>query len=132
MYLRFVQSCPVEGMRARQGFFDAAYDLRRCPTSDPMTVERLRILLDWFDDHLDLPARFNKTKSKGYLHKETRGLSWFRPSAKEHLAKSFELSTILQVHGFPVELLKTNRPGFVVFEDEFQIVAEPFNDTPTR
>jgi hypothetical protein len=27
-----------------------------------------------------------------------------------------------------VRMLKTDRPGYVVYEDGFQIVAEPFSD----
>ena len=35
---------------------------------------------------------------------------------------------ILQSHGINVSILKTERVGYVVYEDEFQIVAEPFTD----
>jgi hypothetical protein len=30
-----------------------------------------------------------------------------------------------------VKVIKTHRPGYVVYEDEFQIAAYPFSDTPT-
>jgi hypothetical protein len=33
---------------------------------------------------------------------------------------------ILQNHGVSVRMLKTDRIGYVVYEDEYQIVAEPF------
>jgi hypothetical protein len=28
-----------------------------------------------------------------------------------------------------VEMITTERPGFLVYEDEYQVVAEPFADT---
>jgi hypothetical protein len=36
---------------------------------------------------------------------------------------------ILQNHGIPVRMLKADRIGYVVYEDEYQVVAEPFADT---
>jgi hypothetical protein len=40
-----------------------------------------------------------------------------------------ELVAVLENHGVPVHILKTTRPGYVVYEDEFQVVSEPFRDT---
>ena len=37
--------------------------------------------------------------------------------------------SILETQGVVVEVIETQRPGYVVYEDEFQIVAEPFADT---
>jgi hypothetical protein len=28
-------------------------------------------------------------------------------------------------------VIKTDRPGYILYEDNAQVVAEPFNDTPT-
>ena len=36
---------------------------------------------------------------------------------------------ILEKHGIVVEMLETERPGYVVYEDDVQVVAEPFSDT---
>jgi hypothetical protein len=38
------------------------------------------------------------------------------------------MAEILVRHGIGVEVLKAERVGYVVYEDEFQIVAEPFAD----
>jgi hypothetical protein len=40
-------------------------------------------------------------------------------------------ASLLDAYGFGVEMLKTSRPGFIVYEDHVQIAAEPFADTPT-
>lgn len=34
-------------------------------------------------------------------------------------------------HGIEVEVLHTERPGYVVYEDEYQVAAEPFTETLT-
>ena len=39
-----------------------------------------------------------------------------------------ELVAILETHGVAVRMLKAQRVGYVVYEDEYQVVAEPFAD----
>ena len=36
--------------------------------------------------------------------------------------------TILEDHGVSVQMLKTERVGYVVYEDAYQVVAEPFQN----
>ncbi|MFT6426269.1 MAG: hypothetical protein ACJAYH_001966 [Celeribacter sp.] len=80
-------------------------------------------------DRSKVPERFSKSTSKGAADRDAKGLSWFKPTAKEHIAKAFELKAILEENGYAIEVLKESRIGYVTFEDEFQIVAEPFSDT---
>jgi len=40
-----------------------------------------------------------------------------------------EMVALLKHHDLPVRMIKTARPGYVVYEDEFQIVAVPFADS---
>ncbi len=42
-----------------------------------------------------------------------------------------ELKAILESNGCPVTVIREDRIGYVVHEDEFQAVAEPFADTKT-
>jgi len=53
---------------------------------------------------------------------------WFKDTAKEHIAKAREMSCILGQNNIHVRVIKTQRPGYVVYEDEYQVVAEPFAD----
>jgi hypothetical protein len=39
-----------------------------------------------------------------------------------------EVSAILERYGQPVSLLTKAKIGYVVYEDEFQVIAEPFAD----
>jgi hypothetical protein len=41
------------------------------------------------------------------------------------------MRVILEKYGHPVTMLTKTRVGYVVCEDELQVVAEPFSDTQT-
>ena len=110
--------------------FQAAYELKRSVRIFGADRAALESLLDWFHAHLDLPDRFTRTKSKGQ-GRARKGLSWFKPGAIEAIRKMREMTEILSRHGYLVEELKTERPGFVIYEDDLQVVAEPFAETPT-
>jgi hypothetical protein len=38
---------------------------------------------------------------------------------------------MLERYGVSVEMIKAKRLGYVLYEDEYQIAAYPFNETPT-
>ena len=131
MYLRFVTERRTEHGSRREGFFQAVALARRDPETPGYLHDRLTALLGWFIDNLDEPERFNRGSLKTGHRATTTGLSWFRSEATEHVKNAFELCGILHELGYPITVLKTNRPGFIVYEDDHQIVAEPFADTPT-
>jgi hypothetical protein len=41
----------------------------------------------------------------------------------------YELVHILDAHGIAVDVLRSEQPGYVVYEDAFQVAAEPFRET---
>jgi hypothetical protein len=51
---------------------------------------------------------------------------WFKASATEHIAKVREMACILELNGVYVRVIQTRKPGYVVYEDGYQVVAEPF------
>jgi hypothetical protein len=82
----------------------------------------------WFDDRLEKPTRFTTSKPPNY-RKPNKAISWFKDTATDNLSHIRDLMGILENHGIAVQMLKTDRVGYVVYEDEFQIVAEPFSET---
>lgn len=40
-----------------------------------------------------------------------------------------ELAAILDENDILVDVIETERPGYLTYEDEVQVVAEPFSDT---
>ena len=129
MYVRFVRPNAVDGMSAREGFFCAAYELRADPMLDVYSQGRLEELLAWFRENLAIPESFSTSKSKGAADRDGKGLSWFRTDAREALAKSYELIALLEEWGYVIETIRSDRIGYVIYEDDDQVVAEPFADT---
>ena len=111
-----------------EGIFHAAYALRNDGEMQENERRELTALLAWFGDNLDVPNRFNRTKSKGHYRRATKGVSWLKPTANEHIPRFWALKQILERHGHQVSFIKVQRPGYIVYEDENQIVAEPFSD----
>ncbi len=131
MFIRFVRPNCLKGTLAREGFFCAAYELRHDPLLDAASKAHLEELLAWFRVNLKIPKRFSKSKSKGHCRREfTAGLSWFRDDATRMVEKAFEMVALLGEHGYPIEVIHTDRVGYITYEDAEQVVAEPFGDTP--
>lgn len=130
-FMRFVlaRRDPDSGVEA--GVFSAAYDLRASKHLSPEDRTSLEDALSWFETNLQTPERFNRSRSKGFYRRMTRGIAWFRDSAHEHLLRMHHLSRILESHGYAIELIREERLGYIVYEDAVQVVAEPFSDTRT-
>jgi len=119
--------------RARTiGLVALAYELSDAAETSETNREALQRSLTWLEDHLEVPDRFNRTKSKGWYRRATRGLSWLRASAADHLAAMRSLADVVSRCGYIVEEIRASRVGYVIYEDDAQVVAEPFRDTRTR
>ena len=129
-YVRFVVEHVHGDSGVPEGLFSRAYRLRDDADTPWYDRDRLAEILDWFDDSLEEPLRFNRTRSKGVYRRTTKGVSWFKATAAEHIEKMHDLAAILTEHGHTVHEVRTDRPGYIVHEDRHQIVAEPFADTP--
>ena len=55
-------------------------------------------------------------------------MCWFKSSATEHIAKIYEMAYLLEENGYAVRRFQERRVGYIVYEDEHQVVAEPFSD----
>lgn len=128
MFVRFVVREIDSGSERRQGLFMAAQALERSGALNVQDVEYLNAIRGWFQEHLERPTRFAISSRN---HGRRQSLSWFKDTAANHIAKMRELADLLERHGRPVEMLKAKRPGYVLYEDEFQIAAYPFSETPT-
>ncbi len=125
MYLRFVINKHDKISQKPQGFFQAVYTLR---DEGRLTLEELKRadqVFRWFDKNLPTPKRFSRSRKRSAYAK---AISWFKPSAHEMIKRMQDLADILYTHDVPVEILKTTRLGYIVYEDEYQIVAEPFSN----
>ena len=125
--VRFVVG-EVDGESERElGLFKAVQDLRKAGSLFTYEEKLHDSVLRWFDENLERPTRFTNSKPP-YYRKKSKAISWFKHSASQHIAKIRELAAILENHGVNVRMLKSSRFGYVVYEDDHQVTAEPFAD----
>ena len=125
MYLRFVVADVDEDSHMRLGIFQAIAKLEDHGKLCPHEKSESDFIEKWFEENLLEPTRFTTSKPP-YYRKQNTAISWFKDGADEHIRHVRSLAAILENHGVSVEMLTTDRVGYVVYEDEFQIVAEPF------
>jgi hypothetical protein len=128
MFIRFViHSNDIDSGR-RQGLFQALGELETQGLLLEHEVERYYELRDWFRQNLRKPVSFTRS-SKPNAKKVA--LSWFKDTATRHISMMHGMARVLKAHDVMVEILRSERPGYVVYEDDFQVAAEPFHETPT-
>src|SRR5262245_54736124 len=130
-FIRFVLTSRDSDSEVAVGIFTIAYKLRDSADVNASDRKLLAETLEWFGKNLDTPARFNRSRSKGFYRRRTRGIAWFKDTATEHLARMHQIKAVLERHGHSVMVVSETRVGYVVYHDEFQIIAEPFSDTQT-
>ena len=102
--------------------------LKRRDDLHPEDFKRYRALAEWFNENLDMPSKFSRSSKSSAT---PRALSWFKDSATVYIAKTRELAAIFDKYDIAVTMLKTHRPGYVVYESDNQVIAEPYADTET-
>lgn len=130
-YLRFIVSRQHPNTGVADGLFSVAYALRDADETPSVDREFLAEQLAWFSENLPVPKRFNRSTSKGYYRRRTRGIAWFRDNALTHISRMHEIKRVLEANGHVVYIVREDRIGYVVYEDAVQVIAEPFADTRT-
>lgn len=121
-YIRFVIAEKDDDSNEQQGFFMAMEELRYSDTLYPWEADIDKVVFQWFNNNLDVPHVQSKDN-------KARAISWFKSTATEYIENMRQFSVILEAHDYVVEQLITSRPGKIIYEDEYQIVAVPFSDT---
>ena len=127
-YIRFVVPDIHRSSQKELGVFHAVLRLREEGKLDAHEEELHDSTRRWFNEHLERPTRFTASRPPHY-RKPNKAISWFKDTATAHISRIRDLVAILENRGIAVQMLKTDRVGYVVYEDEFQIVAEPFVDS---
>lgn len=127
-YIRFVVPTRDEDSGHRQGLFQALAALRDRGTLLPYEEHLWDQTRSWFAKNLAEPTSFARSSRP---HAKAVALSWFKDSAVEHIEQMRTLARILEEHGVVCDVVRTEQPGYVVYEDAFQIVAVPFTETMT-
>src|ERR1700704_4115344 len=127
-YLRFVIAEIHESSAKELGVFHAVLRLREEGKLHKHEEDLHDVTRQWFNENLEKPTRFTASKPPFY-RKPNKAISWFKDTAAAHISHIRDLVGILENHGISVQMLKSERVGYVVYEDEVQIVAEPFGDS---
>jgi hypothetical protein len=118
-YVRFVIGRKDEDSQVEQGIFQAAalaLEWRDITGSDADALTELRA---WFSENLEKPTSFGRNSLR-------LGICWFKTGATEHVARIWEMVGILERNGIYVKKIRTDKPGYVIYEDQWQLIAEPF------
>jgi hypothetical protein len=126
--IRFVTHATHPPFGHRSGVFKVAYALRRAlPPAAPF-IEELAEQLAWFETNMAEPTRFSTSR---HPRAQETAISWVKADADEHVRRLRLVAALVEEAGrLRTDELRTDRPGYVVFEDEHQVVALPFADTP--
>jgi hypothetical protein len=82
-------------------------------------ADELNKLHAWFNENLEKPRFFGRNRL-------SLGICWFKTSATEHISRIRQMADVLERNGIYARKIRTDRPGYVTYEDEWQLVAEPF------
>ncbi|MBB4634076.1 hypothetical protein [Longimicrobium terrae] len=123
MYVRFVVDKIDQYSGIELGIFQAAFRLwragRLAPHEEVWWAEiRRRLNLE-----LEEPDRFARSRRPGARE---LAVSWFKASAAQQIALAREVCALLAQHEVATRMLTTDRPGYIVYEDDHQVAAEPF------
>jgi hypothetical protein len=118
-YIRFVVGPTHQEIHVEEGIFQAAARAIDWEMITGTDADELNVLRTWFNENLEKPASFGRGKL-------SLGICWFKVAAFEHIARIWQMVRILERHGIYVKKIRTDKPGYVVYEDEWQLVAEPF------
>jgi hypothetical protein len=124
-YIRFVIGRKDEDSHVEQGVFQAAARALEWHDIKGPDADELNDLRSWFSENLEKPTSFGRDKLR-------LGICWFKTGASEHISRIWQMVTILERNGIYVKRIKTDKPGYVIYEDEWQLVAEPFRKGTTR
>ena len=122
MYIRFITQYENDYEEVETGVFQAANYLRKSDLIDCYDKHRLEQVWGWFNNYLDAPNRFNHSKNK---NAPNISLSWFKDTSTKHIARMYEMVGILEQYGMPVKKVRRRRPGYVVYEDDYQVSCIP-------
>jgi hypothetical protein len=118
-YIRFVIGRNDEDSHVEQGVFQAAAQALEWQSITGPDADELNELRTWFSENLEKPTSFGRDKLR-------LGICWFKTDAAEHISRVWAMVRILERNGIYVKKIRTGKPGYVIYEDEWQLVAEPF------
>jgi hypothetical protein len=124
-FIRFAVVARDETSDQQTGIFTALYRLERAGELSPHESEWFAGIARWFNANLKRPDRLAWSSRP---NAPERAISWLKLSATEHIARMRELAALLDYKDIAVEEFRTDKPGYIVYEDDHQVAAIPFTN----
>lgn len=123
--VRFAVAARDETSDQQQGLFTALYRLHDAGELLPHESEWFAGIEQWFNANLKRPKRLAWSSRP---NAPKRAITWLKLSATEHIAHMRQLVALLEHKNIAVEEFRTDKPGYIVYEDAHQIAAIPFSN----
>jgi hypothetical protein len=128
MFIRFIGSEIDEDSKLPMGLFQSVYTAMEDVTLPEYEYAALNQLLKWFDANLKVPFDYRLRPR----YRAEQSLCWFRSTAREHLARAWEIVMILEERDIYVCCGKFLEVGQILYQDDVQILAFPDRDLRRR
>ena len=116
-YVRFVVGTNREKPQIQTGIVVELRLLKESGDLPDYEVEHVDEIFEWMNEAFPCPP-FQEND----WHPDA--ISWFKDSAQDLIREFRDAIAILEQYGRPVRMLTTEQPGMILYEDEFQIVAQ--------
>ena len=117
MYLRFVSGIDSESATKQHGLFTEIQSLKDEELLLDYQYKLVQEVFEYFNKNLPVPPYKQKNISKN-------GVAWFKGSATGFIKRMWDLVAILEQNEVNVRIMKTEKPGMILYEDDFQVVAK--------
>lgn len=116
MYIRFIVTTDHRDKQRCTGVIASLRILRDEGILSGYHEEFANEVFDSLNNKLPCPP-FSKNNWKGCV-------SWFKDTAREMIDMFRDIVAILEEHDHEVKMLTTDKPGMIVYEDAYQVVAK--------
>lgn len=123
MFIRFVPMTEVAESEYNWSLFGAIGHLLDSDDVPVYSRSQLSEIDSWFRDHLSKPSRLSRSTKP---NSNDDAVCWFKATAHECIGRLREAVSILELHDIRIQMLTTNKPGYIVYEDDYQVAAVPF------
>jgi hypothetical protein len=123
VFVRFVSSEIDERSRVAAGMFCAVLNAETTGELPDYEWDALCEVMDWFNKYLNSPFDYLPMAQR-----YERAICWFKSTAHEHLRQAWEMAAVLERNDILIWTIRSPRTGYVYYEDEAQVFAEPFDD----
>lgn len=116
MFVRLVVGGDNEGHRHLNGLVTEAKVLLKAGVLSANEEALLEEHYVWLNTHLPVPPYRGSDWPRTVA-------AWFKDTAREPIRRLWSIGAILQDHGLPIRMLRSQNPGKIYYEDDFQVVV---------